>query len=106
MASRVGGRRTHERHEVFEQTAKAFRGRGDHAAHAAGVAAGFEVRLAQVNEVTLRLQLAAATAILLTDGDAREGIGPEDDDVVRDDVAVLKRKYVQAPGKLPLFEKQ
>ena len=59
-----------------------------------------------MNEVALRLEFAGTPAISLRDGDAPEWIVPFDDNVVRDDVAVLEGEDIQRAHELVLLEEE
>ena len=92
---------------LVEQPAEAF-GRGaDQPGDARGIAAGFEKAFAQMDQVALRLQLAGRAArSAVRHRQAVERVVAEDDDVVRDDLAVFEREDVERAHELVALEEQ
>ncbi len=69
-------------------------------------ALGFEESLTQVDEVTLGLLFAAAPAIVVRDAHAAKQVLAGDDDVARDEAAVLEREDVEGALELVPGEQQ
>src|SRR5262245_8710784 len=59
-----------------------------------------------MNQVTLRAQLARAPCIRLRNSCVAERIRSDDDDVMRDDVAVLERKDIERAEELLQLENE
>jgi len=95
-----------ERDDVPEQASEAFGGSADETRHRTGIAAGLEEPFAEVYQVALGLELAAAPNVHLGDRDPVERILPKNGDVSGDDLSVFERKHVERARELLALEEQ